>query len=92
MNALVKNVIGEASALSGPGGVEHNPQPPYPDEIESGAVQAVTGQASEERAEVRIGNEILKNLSMLPPLARRDFTLREIARLAQELIDMHKRS
>lgn len=80
MNATIKCVLGEASALSGPAGIGQVEPPPYPDEV-----SAVTGQRppGEERTEVHIGQEILQALS------RGDGG--RIEELANELIQMHER-
>jgi hypothetical protein len=93
VNPVIRQLIGEARAASGPGGIAFIPPEPHPDDAPT-AMQAVTGQthAAEEKEEVHIGKEILYNTHLLPPLARRDATIQNIERLANRLIQMHQRS
>lgn len=89
MNTNVGKVIGEASALSGPGGLAHYPPPPHPSEQPASPVHAAMGTAPEERTEKHIGEEILQAVSLMLPLARRDKAVARIEQLAQELVQMH---
>lgn len=91
MNPIIAQLIGEARAQSGPGGIAFVPPEPHP---ENNPVTAVTGgaHAAEEKEEVHIGKEILYYTHLLPPLARRDVTIQNIERLANRLIQMHTRS
>lgn len=42
-----------------------------------------------EKREVQIGREMLDAINLLPSMARNDVSMRKLAALAQELIDMH---
>ena len=86
-------ILGEASALSGPAGIAHRPQPPYP-----GDKPLVARPQGEEREEVNIGFAILTNIDRMPEaefsshvdLEKFKRSIDEIKRLAKKLIDLHE--
>jgi len=91
MNPIIKKVLGEASGFAGTVGFEAPPTPPAGPP--TSAVEKVTGaspaHAAEERREVVIGREILAAIGQMLPMARRDQMVRQIEKLAQELVQMH---
>lgn len=90
-NPLLKRLLGEA--LEDP--VEHHLStlgpgvPPAGRTYPEHPAPKFNDPADEEGREVQIGREMLGAIELLPPMARNDVSMRKLAALAQELIDMH---
>lgn len=90
-NPLLKRLLGEA--VEDP--VEHHlktvgaGKPPAGRSYPELPPSKFNDPASEEGREVQIGQEMLAAIDLLPSMARNDVSMRKLAALAQELIDMH---